>query len=360
MSYNQPQIDLRVELLDAIRQPSKAGGLAPVNEQFLYRLSINAWFTITIIKNYFRREEIMAGAFTHMAVVSKARGAFANGSDLKKCMQTNLHFLTLGSVSPDAPYLSLTERAWADTMHYEETNGIVHHGLKLLIGVEEKDEAWWSKLAWLLGYISHLVTDATIHPIVEALVGPYKNPDSHTPHRICEMVHDVMIMKEVKNLELAGSEYADLLRACQDDPSFEAVCGFWEDAARLAYPEKMAINLKEVFQAYTRTIDLAEGGNKMARLFRHFGSEFVYDTYETLITTHSDRVEEYYRSVRLPSGAQGAFIDHGFFHAAENVGNVWKEVERSLLVTKTFAEVLPNWDLDTGIDRNTEMKTYWS
>lgn len=51
-------------------------------------------------------------------------------------------------------------------------------------------------LTWLFGYVSHLIADETIHPIVEAIVGPYK--DNSTKHRIGEMTQDSLVYSSDK------------------------------------------------------------------------------------------------------------------------------------------------------------------
>ncbi|MDD3473368.1 MAG: zinc dependent phospholipase C family protein, partial [Syntrophaceae bacterium] len=87
------------------------------------------------------------------------------------------------------PYLSLKTGTvnWADLMHYETTNGIVLHGYADIKNtwvegpLRPTDERI---LAWLFGYASHLIADATIHPIVEAIVGPYE--ENSKEHQLCE------------------------------------------------------------------------------------------------------------------------------------------------------------------------------
>ena len=53
-------------------------------------------------------------------------------------------------------------------MHYEKTNGIVGSGYDQLKRIwPSKTDADEIKLVWLFGYASHLIADATIHPIVK-------------------------------------------------------------------------------------------------------------------------------------------------------------------------------------------------
>ena len=131
----------------------------------------------------------MAGAFTHFLICSvgeKRRRDIA--PELYQLLNRHSQFMFLGAASPDLPYLSFQTGKvnWADVMHYEKTNSIAASGHK------ELGESWSSKttaeeikFVWLLGYVSHLVADATIHPLVQAVVGPYEQ--NKEEHRICEM-----------------------------------------------------------------------------------------------------------------------------------------------------------------------------
>jgi hypothetical protein len=63
----------------------------------------------------------MAGAFTHMAIAEEAIKSFSVDQALGKLLRENRNYLTLGSVSPDIPYLAhlaLEGANWADIMHY--------------------------------------------------------------------------------------------------------------------------------------------------------------------------------------------------------------------------------------------------
>ena len=95
----------------------------------------------------------MAGAFTHMAIVSEAIKAFSVDRDFGKIIRENKPFMTLGSVSPDIPYLAhlaMGGYAWADIMHYHKTNGIVKNALHSLSTAKTKGKTWENKLSWLL------------------------------------------------------------------------------------------------------------------------------------------------------------------------------------------------------------------
>lgn len=77
--------------------------------------------------------------------------------------------------------------------------------------------------AWLLGYTAHVITDTTIHPVVEPKVGPYAQ--NKTAHRECEMHQDAYIFQR---LNLGGVGVADLessLERCSlADGSMDPAC----------------------------------------------------------------------------------------------------------------------------------------
>ncbi|MFH2045050.1 MAG: zinc dependent phospholipase C family protein [Pseudomonadota bacterium] len=305
----------------------------------------------------------MAGAYTHMAIVASAIKSFAVDQKFGKILRENKNFLTLGSVSPDIPYLAhlaMGGFAWADIIHYHKTNGIVKNALHSLSAAKTKGKIWNYQMAWLLGFVGHLVADATIHPIVESIVGPYTDKDTRNNHRQCEMIQDVMILKDVMNLELYAAEYSDVLKACIKHPSFEKVAFFWAAHAEVNCPMAGSFPAKKIIDSYVKEIDTAEGGNAIAKAFRHFGLDYVYRTHSDIKKNSPELVKKYYTSVQLPNGQTGSFREQGFDHAVKNLVTVWSKIERSLFSTENIANIIPNWNLDTGIDQDTEIRTYWS
>jgi hypothetical protein len=115
------------------------------------------------------------------------------------------HFIELGAVSPDYPYLGSQTR-WADRMHYNRTATIIRNGVIELRSWPE-GEAWNRALAWLLGYASHVGADFFIHPVVELRVGLY---DTHkVQHRDCEMHQDVFIWDRIKGHGVNDAVYLE-------------------------------------------------------------------------------------------------------------------------------------------------------
>ncbi len=305
----------------------------------------------------------MAGAFTHMAIVASAIKSFPVEQKIGTVLRNNRNFLTLGSVSPDIPYLAylaLKGFNWANIMHYHETNGIVKNGLHSLHVAERKEKDWECQLAWLLGFVAHLVADATIHPIVETLVGPYTDSDSHENHRKCEMTQDVMIFKDVENLELSSAQYTNLLQACFTHSSFKKACEFWTSHVKVNFPIDESFSADSIIQSYSKLLNIAEGGSELAKGFRHLGIDFIYPTYDELTKKNPELVKEYYTEIKLPNGMKGNFRVHGFDYAVKNLVAVWSRIDRCLFTTANVVDIVPNWNLDTGVDQTTGIQTYWS
>jgi len=263
----------------------------------------------------------MAGAFTHMAIVAEAAKSFPPGKKFGDIIHANLNFLTLGTVSPDIPYLAylkLTGFKWADVMHYFQTNGIVKNGMHSLAAAKNKDKNWECQLAWL-------------------------------------------IFKEIKNLEVSGAEYTDLLDACRSSQSYDQVAAFWDAHALVNCPFDMSFDAKGFVASYFKILDIADGGNALSKAFRHMEViSYIYQTYADITTNSSDLVKQFYSEISLPNGLTGSFCKDGFEYAVKNLVSVWSKIDRALFSNDNIIDIVPNWNLDTGVDQNTGIRTYWS
>lgn len=309
----------------------------------------------------------MAGAFTHIAIVNSAtRHPLIADPSLKKLLNRHAEFLWLGAVSPDLPYLSVQAGApnWADRMHYEVTNGIAIGGHKELRrvwpshGTEEEIQ-----LIWLLGFVSHLVADATIHPIVQAIVGDYA---AHkTEHRLCEMTQDSFVYNAMNNgNEIRYAELSSVIRFCRQSAYFDDVMEFWKRQAQIVYPSGGEPDPQSWFTTYAAAVDTAEGGSGVVALFRHLGigESLLYRTTQEILAEYPLDFQKYYASVRLPNGLPGSFLKHGFDYALGNIIAVWNRLYAGLTSGVQISAVVKNWNLDTGQDMGASGTpvTYWT
>jgi hypothetical protein len=95
--------------------------------------------------------------------------------------------------------------------------------------------------------------------------------------------------------------------------------------------------------------------------FRHLGiaEKLVYKTRSEIENLYSDDLVKYFKAVKLPDGTTGPFNDLVFIKALNNVTSAWRKLYDGLKSQIVVAEVLKNWNLDTGVDMNSGQVTYW-
>lgn len=308
----------------------------------------------------------MPGPFTHLMICQS--GMYQDeilGEELAKLLSSNYQFVFLGAESPDLPYLSIGVGGnhWADAMHYERTNSQVISGFEALRQLwPVRTQADEVKCAWLLGYVSHMVADATIHPIVQAIVGPYQGHE--TPHRLCEMTMDSLIFEEINHSDLTYAEFSDALKFCEDSDYFHELLDFWTVHLDSNYPDlSLGPEPHTWFSQYTKALDAAEGG-QVAAIFRHLGVEidYFYRHPEDIRTNSPEDYRQYYAEVELPGGGRGPFRPNGFEPAVNNAVNIWKTLYAGLSDFNLIgSQVVRNWNLDTGGDQDAAgVITFWS
>ncbi len=306
----------------------------------------------------------MAGAFTHFVICDQAKSKKkALGVELWQLLNKYYQFLFLGAASPDLPYLSFKTGNvnWADVMHYEKTNSMFQSGYAQL------KQAWPSKNApdeakfvWLMGFASHLIADATIHPVVQAIVGPYQ--DNPTEHRVCEMTQDSIIYNTYRKTDIRYSEFSEMLKFCEESSYYKSLMEFWENLLEENYKEKgEEPNPPLWFTTYSTAIATA-GESKLAAFFRHLGiaEKYIYKTRAEIENEYPDDLVKYFKAVKLPDGKTGLFKELVFINALNNVTGAWKNLYDGLKAQIVVAEILRNWNLDTGVDMNTGQVTYWA
>jgi hypothetical protein len=306
--------------------------------------------------NPHREESIVPGAFAHITLINLAReparldagpgmpnpAALALGRWLKFC--------ELGCVSPDYPYLALGVKgaaAWADLMHYQHTGDMVKAGVeqvKALTGtVQEK------AFAWLLGYAAHVITDATIHPVVELKVGPYAQ--NKTAHRICEMNQDTYIFQRLNVGGLGVSDYlkSGLDQCCVDGGALDpAIVDTWRAMLGRCYPDDCASNAPDIScwqKGYTTAIAVGEEGYRLMPIARHVAVDCGL-TYPLL--SEVDR-KAYVDSLKTPHGQLP--YDQVFEKALRHVIEGWHLIGEAVFGDSTvYQTAFGEWNLDTGRD----------
>jgi hypothetical protein len=310
----------------------------------------------------------MAGTFTHWMVVEEALDTYNALPQRSPYFSTILslnHFVCLGAVGPDYPYLTeilgnyLKIHSWADRMHYENTGEFVRCGVRNLQSLN--GDAFTFCLAWLCGFATHLVTDSVIHPVVNAIVGPYVF--NKTDHRHCELTQDSYIFHEVKGIELNYAQYIGLFSMCSDprDPNkINPYLGtFWTETLKASHPAAIQhfdkIDPDTWHRNFLSRIGSAAGP---VPVFRHFEEEANLAYKKTTDITPEER-QRFIDQVKLPGNKTGAFKTDAFNKAVSAVVDTWSRLFVDIKNGNPNGPVayIRNWNLDTGI--NEDRPDYW-
>ncbi len=308
----------------------------------------------------------MAGAYTHLLlcdICKTKRGAL--GRELWQLLNRHYRFLLLGSVSPDLPYLSVNTGSvkWADVMHYEKTSSTFEAGFAALKNSwHAKTEPDEVKLAWLLGYVSHMVADATVHPVVQATVGDYEHHQGE--HRDCEMTQDSIIFNIKKDgADIRYAEFADMVHFCKDSVHFEELVSFWKGLIMANYAYKREEPHPALwFTTYSAAIDAADANSAFVGLFRHvgLGESYFYRTAAEIRSDFAEQYKNYFLNFRLPDNTYVNF-EAVFQKAVGNIADAWKAIYTGLAPGAAPVSVVKAWNLDTGADMQSPGNpvTYW-
>ena len=182
---------------------------------------------------------------------------------------TTLRFCELGAISPDYPYLDIAHPdacQWADRMHYQKTGDMVKAGIDLIRKLDGPSQQ--KTFAWLLGYTSHVVTDVTIHPVVELKVGEYQKNKGR--HRICEMHQDAYIFQRLNIGEIGLAEHLDsgIWGCCApwQRKARHGVAGTWQRMLEVCYADAYQTQppvIDDWHGSFKFIVDKAEEGNAL-------------------------------------------------------------------------------------------------
>ena len=305
----------------------------------------------------------MPGAFAHMIAADRAK------SVLEK---QGLHFptralnrfpewLQSGAVGPDYPYLhhALTSHDpsdnWADRMHYERSGDVVRTGIRYLHGryaIEKASDRYLRVLAWLFGYASHVMLDASIHPVVRAIVGEYA--ENKMDHRKCEMYMDSYIFRETYGIDLVNSEWADYLRHLNySEGRFdEAVVELWDRILREVYPQEYALNPPQIASWHDAYVNALDKADINVLFFRHAAADMglLYIASEDL---PPDALDMYIENAALPSNNRFKLPTMHYLKVFElginNIVQAWTAMAAAIEGKDELdIPLIANWNLDTG------------
>ncbi|MBN1962233.1 MAG: zinc dependent phospholipase C family protein [Deltaproteobacteria bacterium] len=299
----------------------------------------------------------MAGAFTHWMIVEASLSnqlTFARlnpGHPLAVKIINYKPIAAIGAVSPDLPYLSLGDREWADRMHYENIHFFAHQAISnLLIMKHNDDEGFAQCLAWFFGYISHVIADVVIHPIVTALVGTYLF--NKTNHRHCEMIQDTYIYKNVTGNELIDANHLGVLP--QSLSSY--VSDFWAKTLKKNHPNSGTPEPSSWYNMYRKALNLVDG--RLPSIFYRILDDIklFYGATKDFKRGGDDNDYQYIKDIPLPRSPRKVDFKEVFNIAVQQVVRIWGEIIADLNNndSQRCFSYIKNWNLDLGVDQGAQ------
>ena len=286
----------------------------------------------------------------------------------KKIGEKN-HFVIMGAAGPDYPYLTdiLTtsilqvSHTWANRMHYESTLLFIKEGVKSLAVMDKSTESFAIKLSWFCGFVSHIVADSYVHPVVNSIVGgPYIF--THEEHGKCELLQDIYIFKSIKDEEIVSSNprkgnfgYLKFLEECSDPEDENKVhpeiCVFWKELLEAAHP-----NAKDYFGAITPDIWHHNYKGKVnfvadpGAIFRHVIG-LTGRAYKKFSDIGIEDRDKYISKMKLPNGKTSTY-DIIFKKAVDLIVDTWNRIFGDVDKGSPdgVAGYIKDWNLDTGVD----------
>ena len=324
----------------------------------------------------------MAGTFAHIGLVDSLcqdadtlDGIATLTPAMKRALMTFNNFCELGAISPDAPYLQVLSKdaaRWANVMHYWKTADFIRRAIPRVYKMNFGQTNTKKCFAWLFGYTAHLVTDFTVHPVLNLKVGDYK--DNPLKHRICELNQDVYIFAQLNFGDISTAEFLKFesggIASCADESDDDkldpAVRELWRYCLsgdplasikmkdKLPAPQKFP-NPDAWFDQYVTMIDkFAEEGNRFPWLCRRIAED------EGLIYPRLNEVDQsFIQNLKLPDGTTASY-DGVFKRVRQNVIASWRDLGNALDNGDPSLFTLPNGDLDTGLADDTQQSIFWS
>lgn len=312
----------------------------------------------------------MPGAYAHITLASETLhpdafdGMGLDGKIIGGLLQ-NKGYFQLGAVSPDMPYLVGTGRnesaiAWADRMHREDIAPRIKAGIeavKSLSANEKKIKC----LAWLLGFVEHVVYDVFLHPIVNEIAHGEYGPDTKSEHQRCEMNQDVYILKTKFNITdpSDGRLFGGVLQYLHGEKGISVmdddIHGVFDFMLRQGSSDlygKYEPKINDWFSSFVAKMKFQEKHDVLVGIGRHVGVDLVYPKFGSID-------EKYIVNLSVPGGSTKHYdelFEQGKGHVLKN----WRRILDSVILNKEFdSSMLDGWNLDSGRDASNDLH-FWS
>lgn len=283
-------------------------------------------------------------------------------------LMRHLEYFLLGAVSPDMPYLvglGNTKQAieWANRMHRLNVAERIGAGVQAVAKMEGNIQD--KCLAWLLGFVEHVVFDVFMHPVVNEISGGQYSNSTKDRHQWCEMNQDVHILMrefgitDVSNAEIVKTVIANIHAAFDEEAVDPDVRSVFQHMLQCADADIYAGNEPDIdgwYASFVTKMKIQEGSVILSGIGRHVGCHLVYPA-------ASQRDRSYLEDLPVPMGTNISHLnsyDALFEHGLTLVAAYWKKVTGAVIGQHPYdPEWFSGWDLDTG-EYKPKNSRFWS
>lgn len=304
----------------------------------------------------------MPGAYAHITMAFQSINPFTlRDLDLDEetvgKLMDQLSFFLLGAISPDMPYLvgfgNNTEAiAWADRMHQQNVAERIGVGVNAVANMT--GDAQNKCLAWLLGFVEHVVFDVFMHPVVNVIAGGQYSAATKDTHQWCEMNQDVHILlrefgiHDVSNAQIVRAVIKNLHAPFDNNMLDADILQVFDTMLRKADQDLYAYNVPDIshwYESFVTKMSLQEGRVILSGLGRHVGCQLVYPA-------AAQRNPAYIGPLPVPKNTSLSHLDTYdalFDHARTLVADYWKKVTGAVIGLHQYdPNWFADWNLDTG------------
>jgi hypothetical protein len=303
----------------------------------------------------------MAGPFTHMLICDSARddseaarlGLPKLPPELTQLLEDNRCYLLLGSISPDLPAISdqIWSQKWSDEMHDGRLTRIVvdlfDQSFKCSSGARD------AILAWVFGFVGHIVGDAVVHPIVNLIK---KDRNIHQEIEICM---DSLTFWEKQKKDLQSVPYLDGIKGCRKNPAvFTELMDLWQKCITTVVSgfDGDCVEWYGTYLAgfHVATTRIPAGA---ATHLHCLVGNYAYRPAKEIDA--SDRAD-YFEHIPLSiAPGHGSFMKDGFDRAVGHLIDIWQKMWLRVPKQATINLVVPECNLNVGTDPHTNKLVLW-
>ena len=280
-------------------------------------------------------------------------------------------FVVMGAAGPDYPYLTdiLTTgvlqigHTWANRMHYENVSLFVEEGVARLANMDMTSDSFSIKLSWFCGYVSHVIADSYVHPVVNSIVnGTYMF--THKEHSECELIQDIYIFNRETQEDIVSSNprngslgFLKILDECSDQEDNDRIHPdinvFWTELLKATHPYASnyfdGIDPDKWHYNYKGRVNfIVDPG----AIFRHVSGMTGFTYKKASDITQQERLK-YIEKISQPNKKTDHY-DKIFDKAVGKAVDVWLNIYLNIIQNNPskVTDYVKNWNLDTGIDES--------